>query len=176
LSLQLDALRRAGCERIFEDKINGAKDDRPGLQDAMSHLRSGDVLTVWKLDRLGRTVSGLIELAGQLRERGVDLAVLSGPFPVDTSSASGKFMFHMLRALSEMERDLIRERTLAGLAAARQRGRVGDRREVMGPKQIACAREMLERGVTIKEVAARLRVARGTVYRTLKLTDGYRQP
>jgi DNA invertase Pin-like site-specific DNA recombinase len=126
LELQLDALAKAGCDRIFEDQASGAKMARPGLDQALSHLREGDALVIWKLDRLGRTIRGLIELVGELRDRGIGFRSLTEGF--DTSTPGGRLIFHIFAALAEMERDLIRERTQAGLAAARARGRNGGRK------------------------------------------------
>jgi DNA invertase Pin-like site-specific DNA recombinase len=162
LDLQRDALAKAGAERVFEDEASGARDDRPGLADALSHVRKGDCLVVWRLDRLGRTMRGLIEFTAALRERGVDFrSVTEG---IDTTTPAGRFYFHILGALAEMERELIRERTNAGLAAARARGRKGGRRPKLSPKQVAHARKLLEdRSTTIKDVAASFGVNRATI-------------
>jgi DNA invertase Pin-like site-specific DNA recombinase len=175
LDLQRDALSRAGAERMFEDEASGARDDRPGLRDALSHLRSGDCLMVWRLDRLGRTMRGLIEFTESLRERGVEFrSVTEG---IDTTTPAGRFYFHILGALAQMERELIRERTNAGLAAARARGRKGGRKPKLGPKQIAHARRLLDdRDTTIKEVAASFGVDRATIYRALGLGAAHSAP
>src|SRR5215211_408377 len=166
LDLQTDALTKAGAERIFEDKASGARDDRPGLADALSHLRSGDCLIVWRLDRLGRTMRSLVAFVEDLRERGIDFrSVTEG---IDTTTPAGRFFFHVLAALAQMERELIRERTNAGLAAARARGRQGGRRPKLSAKQIAHARKLLEdSNTTIKDVAATFGVNRATIYRSL---------
>jgi DNA invertase Pin-like site-specific DNA recombinase len=170
LDLQRDALTKAGCDRIFEDKASGARDDRPGLVEALSHLREGDCLVVWKLDRLGRRTRALLDLIEELGKRGVGFRTIDGGQPIDTTTAQGKFIFTLLSALAEMERDLIRERTIAGLAASRARGRKGGRKPKMTDKQIACARQLLEdRAITIKDVALRMGVNRATIYRTLGL-------
>lgn len=123
LDLQPDALRQANCEKIFTDRPSGAKSERPGLSDALSLLRPGDALIVWRLDRLGRSLSDLVERVEQLRAR--DTGFVSLQEAIDTTSAAGKLIFHVFAALAELERELIRERTKAGLAAARVRGRVG---------------------------------------------------
>jgi DNA invertase Pin-like site-specific DNA recombinase len=164
LDLQRDALARAGAERVFEDKESGARDDRPGLKD----VRKGDCLVVWRLDRLGRSMRSLIGFVEDLRERGIDFRSITEG--IDTTTAAGRFFFHVLAALAQMERELIRERTNAGLAAARARGRKGGRKPKLNAKQIAHARKLLEdRTTTIKDVAASLGVNRATIYRTLGL-------
>jgi DNA invertase Pin-like site-specific DNA recombinase len=166
LELQLDALSKAGCDRTFEDHASGAKMARPGLEEALSHLRKGDVLVIWKLDRLGRTIRGLIELIGELRDRGIGFKSLTEGF--DTSTPGGRLIFHIFAALAEMERDLIRERTQAGLAAARARGRNGGRKPKLSGKKLAHARELLaNRDISVVEVAATLGVDRSTLYRAL---------
>jgi DNA invertase Pin-like site-specific DNA recombinase len=166
LDLQIDALTKAGAERIFEDKASGARDDRPGVAEALSHLRKGDCLIVWRLDRLGRNTRSLIDFAADLRERGVDFRSIKDG--IDTATVMGRFFFHMLAALAEMERELIKERTHAGLTAARARGRKGGRQPKLNAKQIAHARKLLEdRSTTIKDVAATFGVNRATIYRAL---------
>jgi DNA invertase Pin-like site-specific DNA recombinase len=168
LDLQRDALAKAGTERVFEDRASGARDDRPGLSDALSHVRKGDCLVVWRLDRLGRSMRSLIGFVEDLRERGIDFRSITEG--IDTTTAAGRFFFHVLAALAQMERELIRERTNAGLAAARARGRKGGRKPKLNAKQIAHARKLLEdRTTTIKDVAASLGVNRATIYRTLGL-------
>jgi DNA invertase Pin-like site-specific DNA recombinase len=170
LDLQRDALAKAGCEKVFEDKLSGARDNRPGLAAALSHLRSGDCLVVWKLDRLGRTLRGLIDMVADLQDRGVDFRTLTGTTQIDTGTAQGRFFFHVLAALAEMERDLIRERTMAGLAASRARGRKGGRKPKLSAAQIKTARRLLtDPHVTVSEVAASLKVNRSTIYRSLGL-------
>ena len=168
LDLQYDALTKAGCERIFDDKASGARDDRPGLADALSHCRPRDVLCVYKLDRLGRSLRSLIAFVGELQKRQVEFRSLSDA--IDTGTAAGRFFFHVMAALAEMERDLIRERTMAGLAAARARGRKGGRKPKLTAQQICHAHKLLaDPEVTIKEVAASLKVNRATIYRALGL-------
>jgi DNA invertase Pin-like site-specific DNA recombinase len=166
LDLQHDALARAGCERVFDDKASGARDDRPGLRDALSHCRQGDVLVVYKLDRLGRTMRGLVELVADLAQRKIEFRSLSDS--IDTTNTMGRFTFHLLGAIAEMERDLIRERTNAGLAAARARGRKGGRKAVLTPKKLDAARALLQdRNRSVGEVAKQLGVGRTTLYRAL---------
>jgi DNA invertase Pin-like site-specific DNA recombinase len=158
----------AGCERIFTDKVSGARDDRPGLAEALSHLRHGDCLVVWKLDRLGRTLRGLIDFVGKLGARGIDFRTVHGMTQIDTSTAQGRFFFHIMAALAEMERDMIRERTDAGLAAARARGRNGVRPQKVTKRQIDHARRLLADPVTtMTDVAASLKIDRSTLYRAL---------
>jgi DNA invertase Pin-like site-specific DNA recombinase len=167
LDLQRDALRAAGCELLFEDSgISGAKMARPGLDKALSHLRKDDVLVVWRLDRLGRTILGVIELVNGLRERGIQFRSLTEGF--DTTTASGRLLFHIIGALAEMEREIIRERTHAGLAAARARGRNGGRKRKVDTLRMLGAKAMLDGGkVSAAEVAAELKISRATLYRSL---------
>jgi DNA invertase Pin-like site-specific DNA recombinase len=166
LDLQRDALKEAGAERVFEEHASGARDDRPQLRAALDQLRQGDTLVVHKLDRLGRSLRSLIAFVEDLRQRGIGFKSLCDA--IDTSTPAGRFFFHLLAALAEMERDLIRERTQAGLSAARARGRKGGRKPKLTPQQIENARHMLEdRSITVTEVAARLKVNRSTIYRAL---------
>lgn len=163
LDLQLDALDKAGCERVFTDKASGVKAHRPGLTDALSHLRRGDVLVIWKLDRLGRSVKGLIDFVGQLTEHDVQFRSLTDG--IDTTTPPGRFFFHVMASLAQMERELIAERTKAGLDAARQRGRIGGRRRRMTPSKIESAKQLLGSGVPPREVAQNLGVSVPTLYR-----------
>jgi DNA invertase Pin-like site-specific DNA recombinase len=170
LDLQRDALTAAGCERIFEDKASGVRDDRPGLAEALSHLRRGDCLVIWRLDRLGRRMIALLSFVEELRRRGCDFRILNGSFPIDTTTASGRLLFHISAALAENERDMIRERTVAGLASARARGRKGGRPPKLSSKQVRTAKKMLaDPEMTIKEVAEAFGVNRATIYRSLGL-------
>ena len=170
LDLQRDALTAAGCERIFEDKASGVRDDRPGLTEALSHLRPGDCLVIWRLDRLGRRMIALLGFVEQLRQRNCDFRIVSGSCPIDTTTASGRLLFHISAALAENERDVIRERTIAGLASARARGRKGGRPRKLSSKQVRTARKMLaDPEMTIKEVAEAFGVNRATIYRSLGL-------
>ncbi|HZS62228.1 MAG TPA: recombinase family protein [Gemmatimonadaceae bacterium] len=168
-ALQLDALNAAGCERVFTDTASGTKgkDERPALAEALTFARPGDVLCVWRLDRLGRSVSHLIEMAAELRERDVELRSLTEQ--IDTSSATGKLIFHVLACLGEFEAGLIRERTLAGLAIARKEGRVGGRPRLMTPAKIAAALVMRDAGASsIEDICTALSVSRATLYRALR--------
>lgn len=163
LHLQRDALQKAGCEKIFEDKASGAVTSRPGLDDALSHLREGDCLVIWKLDRLGRTVKGLVDLVHDLERRGVQFQSITDR--IDTTSPGGRFFFHVMSGLAQMERELIAERTRAGLAAARARGRLGGRKRKMTDSKVASARNLLASGTPPAEVAKNLGVSVPTLYR-----------
>ena len=172
LDLQRDALQAAGCERIFEDTMSGSKADRPGLLEALSHLRDGDTLVVWRLDRLGRSLKDLITRAEDLHDKGVGLRSLHEN--IDTDSASGQLVFHIFGALAEFERTLIRERTKAGLSAARARGRLGGRRKRLDAKQREHAVELYKsRKHTAKEVCALMGICRATLYTYIEeFSDG----
>lgn len=165
LTPQLDALREAGCERIFSDKASGAKASRIGLADALSHVRTSDVLVVWKLDRLGRTMKGLVDLAADLEARSIGLRSLTDG--LDTAGTAGKLVFHIMAAMAEMERDLNRERTTAALIVARREGRVGGRKTVMTPKRLEAARALLVSGMSMREIAPAIGVSVPTLYRHL---------
>ena len=143
LDLQTDALNRAGCEKLFTDKAGGARAERPGLDQALAHLRKGDTLVVWKLDRLGRSIRHLIETVGQLQERKVGFRSLQES--IDTTTSGGKLVFHVFAALAEFERDIIRERTRAGLDAARARGKRGGRPRKLDAKKKTQARHAARR-------------------------------
>ena len=165
--LQKDALRDAGCERFCTDVANGAKAARPGLVEASDYLRAGDTLVVWKLDRLGRSLSHLIELVRGLQEDGIGFRALQEQ--MDTNSAGGKLVFHLFGALAEFERELIRERTAAGLKAARARGRVGGRRERMTEEQVRQASLLLANpGSDVAEICQTFKVHRTTLYRNVR--------
>ncbi len=164
LDLQRDALEKSGCEKIFTDTASGAKDDRAGLAAAMEFARAGDSLVVWKLNRLGRSLKHLIETVNQLNARGVGFASLQES--VDTATPGGKLVFHIFGALAEFERELIRERTTAGLAAARARGRQGGRPAKLSAKQVKLARQLFaDRSLSIKEICQTLSISRTTLYR-----------
>jgi DNA invertase Pin-like site-specific DNA recombinase len=165
LAPQLLALSEAGCEKVFSDKASGAKANRAGLTDALSHARAGDVLVVWKLDRLGRTMKGLVDLAADLAERKVGLRSITDG--IDTAGTAGKLVFHIMAAMAEMERDLVRERTTAALIVARREGRVGGRKTVMTPKRLEAARKLLATGMTAREIAPTIGVSVATLYRHL---------
>src|SRR5438552_14675493 len=151
LALQLDALRHAGCERIFTEKASAAKTSRLGLSEARSHLRPGDVLVVWKLDRLGRSVKGLVDLVSALAEEGVQFQSLTDG--IDTTTPHGRFFFHLIASLAQMERELIVERTKAGLEAARKRGRVVGRKRRMTSGKIASGEQLMRGGLAAREGA-----------------------
>jgi DNA invertase Pin-like site-specific DNA recombinase len=163
LDLQLDALNAAGVERIFSDKESGAKADRKGLAETLSHLRAGDVLTVWKLDRLGRNTIQLMMLLNQLHERGVEFKSLTEG--IDTTTAFGRFFFTMSAALSQLERDRLIERTKAGLKSAKARGRTGGRKPKLTSEQIEMAKGLLASGKAPRDVAKAFGVGRSTLYR-----------
>jgi DNA invertase Pin-like site-specific DNA recombinase len=166
-NLQLDALTEAGCYRVFVDTASGAIDARPELVAALDQLRPGDTLVVWKLDRLGRSLRHLIDVIGELQRR--DVGFRSMQESIDTTTPTGKLVFHMFGALAEFERDLIRERTAAGLAAARARGRLGGRPSAMTPEKLAVARQMYEsRKHTVEAIAKTVGVSRTSVYRHLR--------
>lgn len=168
--LQSDALRAAGCARIFTDHASGAKTSRPELDRALDQLRAGDTLVVWKLDRLGRSLPHLVETVKDLADRDVGFRSLQDP--VDTTTSGGRLVFHIFAALAEFERDLIRERTHAGLAAARARGRVGGRKRALTPAQVEMARELLaDRERDVASVAATFGVNRATLYRALRAAN-----
>lgn len=163
LDLQRDALRAAGCEVIFEDAASGAQRERPGLHEALSFVRPGDVLIVWRLDRLGRSLHHLIEIVNDLRARGIEFRSLNDN--IDTSSPAGKLVFHIFGALAEFERELIRERTRAGLRAARERGRLGGRPRALDAEQLEAARAMLATGQSMRRVARIFGVSERTIRR-----------
>jgi DNA invertase Pin-like site-specific DNA recombinase len=167
LDLQLDALKRAGCERVYEDKASGAKIAREGLQAALDTLRAGDTLVVWRLDRLGRTLKQLIDLITELHARDVGFKSLQEQ--LDTTSSTGTLIFHIFGALSEHERNVTRERTYAGLEAARARGRRGGRPKVLTAKQVALARSLYEsREHSIADICDTLHISRAALYKYLK--------
>lgn len=169
-ALQIDALKKAGCKKIFEEKASGAKADRPELARALAMARDGDVLVVWKLDRLGRSLSHLITTIRQLAEQGVGFRSITEN--LDTVSSGGKLVFHIFGALAEFERDLIRERTIAGLAAAKAEGRSGGRRRVMSTDDLKLARALMKDPEWTRDaVAAKLGVSHVTVWRELKRAE-----
>ena len=164
LDLQRDALEKADCGKIYQDVASGAKDERKGLADAIEFAREGDILTVWKLDRLGRSLKHLIETVNQLHEKGIGFASLQEN--IDTTTAGGKLIFHVFGALAEFERELIRERTNAGLTAARARGRTGGRPKKLTPEKIKIAQAMMnDRNIDIKTICKTLDISPNTLYR-----------
>lgn len=162
LELQHDALKKAGCKKLFDEKVSSVG-VRAGLDAALQFARDGDTLVVWKLDRLGRTVKGLIELTEDLQRRGIGFKSLTEA--IDTTTAQGRLFFHIIAAFAQMERDLIRERTQAGLTAARARGRTGGRKPVMTQTKKESAVRLLASGTSPAAVAATLGVSRSTLYR-----------
>jgi DNA invertase Pin-like site-specific DNA recombinase len=168
--LQHDDLTRAGAGRIYTEKISTRKSasDRPGLTAALDYLREGDTLVVWKLDRLGRSVKEVLIIADDLHERGVGVRILTGKLSGNyTPTGEGKFFFTMMAAFAELERDIIHERTMAGLAAARAQGRTGGRPTVMDADKLAAAQARRERGESPAQIARALGVSRASVYRHL---------
>lgn len=170
--LQLQRLNDAGCDRVIVEKASGAKSDRPELQRVLTDmLRQGDTLVIWKLDRLARSLKQLIQTAEDLKGRGIGLVSLTDA--IDTSSPGGMLVFHMLGAIAEFERALIRERTVAGLAEARRKGRRGGRPRLLSKKDATAARALLSDGtLSSKEIAARFGVSKATLYRHLA-TNGH---
>ncbi|MFG6532087.1 MULTISPECIES: recombinase family protein [unclassified Sulfitobacter] len=162
LAPQIDALKAAGCGEIFEDCVSGAKTDRLGLDQALDHLRSGDTLIVWKLDRLGRSMSHLIDTVRDLDQRGIGFKSLTEG--IDTTTSGGTLVFHLFGALAQFERDLIRERTRAGLSAAAARGRKGGRKAVVTAEKLKRAKMLIESGLTVREAAARIKVGKTALY------------
>ncbi|HHA1470857.1 TPA: recombinase family protein [Enterobacter kobei] len=162
-ALQRNALEYAGCELIFEDKMSGKTSDRPGLKKVLRTLSEGDTLVVWKLDKLGRSMRHLVSLIEDLRGRGINFRSLTDS--IDTSTPMGRFFFHVMGALAEMERELIVERTRAGLAAARAQGRIGGRRPKLTEEQWAQAGRLLEAGESRQRVALIFDVGMSTLYR-----------
>jgi DNA invertase Pin-like site-specific DNA recombinase len=171
LSLQLDALNEAGCGQIFEDRVSGAKSDRPGLHAALDYVREGDVLVVWRLDRLGRSLTHLIETVSALEERGIGFQSLQES--VDTTTSGGRLIFHIFGALAEFERNLIRERTQAGLRAARARGRKGGRPRALDEKREQLLHQLYaERKHTVKEICEIMGIAKSTLYSYVTKREG----
>ena len=169
LDLQHDALRAAGVEpgNIYDDRASGSRDDRPGLAACLKSLRDGDVLIVWKLDRLGRTLTHLVSTVQNLSDRGIGLRVLTGKgAQIDTTTPSGRMVFGIFATLAEFERDMIRERTMAGLAAARARGRKGGRKFALSKAQVRLAQAaMAQRDTSVSDLCKELGIERVTLYR-----------
>jgi DNA invertase Pin-like site-specific DNA recombinase len=168
LALQQDALQKAGCGKVFTDTISGAIQERNGLKQALDFVRDGDTLVVWKLDRLGRSLKHLIETVTHLHERGIGFKSLTEQ--IDTTTSGGKLIFHVFGALAEFERDLIRERTQAGLAAARARGKHGGRPALLDEKK----RKLLlalyaDKGNRLADILSALHISKSTLYRYVKV-------
>jgi DNA invertase Pin-like site-specific DNA recombinase len=174
-ALQQDALKAAGCYRIFTDTASGSLESRPELTKVLDQLRPGDTLVVWRLDRLGRSIRHLIDQLADLQERGIGFRSLQEA--IDTTSSGGRLVFHVFAALAEFERDLIRERTNAGLQAARARGRVGGRPPLLTKDKLRTARRMYEqKDMTVEKIGEVLGVSRTTVYRALRREPGPAAP
>jgi DNA invertase Pin-like site-specific DNA recombinase len=173
LELQLDELQKFGCEEIYREKISGKNSDRPELIKMTQHIRKGDVVVVWKLDRLGRSIRDLIDLVSAFREKGVEFVSLKDS--IDTSTATGRFTFNLFASLAEFEREIIRERTMAGLEAAKARGRKGGRKPGLTKQAIAKAKAvktLFDQGErTMDEIAKTLNIGRATAYRYLDLMN-----
>jgi DNA invertase Pin-like site-specific DNA recombinase len=167
--LQADALAEAGCSRIFEDKASGKNADRAGLLAALDYIREGDTLTVWKLDRLGRSTKDVLTIAEDLHARGIALRILTGTLAGSYSpKGEGKFFFTMMVAFAELERDMIVERTRAGLDAAKAQGRTGGRPTVIDADKLAAAKARRKNGESVTAIARALSVSRATLYRHLE--------
>lgn len=167
LDLQKDALSKIGCERIHEDHLSGAKDQRPGLQMAFDYARKGDTLVVWRLDRLSRSLKDLIEMVNLLDEKGIGLRSIHES--IDTSSSSGKLIFHFFGALAEFERNLIRERTQAGLQAARARGRNGGRPKSLNSDKMDLAIKLYdEKKHSVRQICKMMEISKPTLYKYIK--------
>ena len=170
LTMQVIALEEAGCEKIYEEVISGAKADRPILESLIKQLRPGDVLVIWKLDRLGRSLKNLVELVQKLIENNIGLCSLNDP--VDTTSSQGRLIFNIFASLAEFERDVIRERTQAGLSAARSRGRLGGRPKGLdkAAEATACAAETLykEKKLSVMDICKKLSISKSTLYKYLR--------
>lgn len=170
LSLQLDALKKAGCKEILDDKRSGATADRPGLNELLSTVRKGDVVVVWRLDRLGRSLQDLLKLASIFEKAGVGLTSLQEK--IDTTSSGGKLIFHFFGAMAEFEANLIRERTSAGLAAARERGRVGGRPKLLDAKQRKGLLKLHKSGEhSVTEICRMMNISRPTFYNYLEAAN-----
>src|SRR3954452_20047512 len=169
LNLQLDAFKEVGCTKIYTDTESGAKQERKGLDEAISYARNGDTLVVWRLDRLGRSLKHLIETVTALQARNIGFRSITEQ--IDTTTSGGKLIFHIFGALAEFERDIIRERTQAGLTAARERGRTGGRRRSLTGKQQAMAQALYaDKTNNIIEICRTLNISRATFYRYVKVT------
>src|SRR3954447_8032608 len=167
LDLQRDALTKAGCSKIFTDTASGAKSEREGLTEAITYVRAGDTLVVWKLDRLGRSLKDLIERITQLNDRKIGFRSITEN--IDTTTSGGKLIFHIFGALAEFERDIIRERTNAGLEAARSRGKKGGRPPALSPEKIKLARRLYaDKDTSVSEICTMLGISRHTLQRYVR--------
>ncbi|OKL35570.1 recombinase family protein [Domibacillus mangrovi] len=168
LDMQMDALTQHGCDKLFHDKMSGTKKQRPGLEEALTYARQGDTIVVWRLDRLGRNMQDLIQIVNSLNEQGIGFHSIQENLTMDRSNATGQLMFHLFAAFAEFERNLIQERSAAGRAAARARGRLGGRPEKFGSKDIEMMKALIESGTPIKDVAEKWGISRTTIYRYLE--------
>jgi DNA invertase Pin-like site-specific DNA recombinase len=172
LSLQQNALTKAGCNKIFTNTASGAKAERKGLEEALTYVRKGDTVVVWRLDRLGRSLPHLITTMTALEERGIGFKSLTEN--IDTTTSGGKLIFHIFGALAEFERNLIRERTQAGLLAARARGRIGGRPKALTPKQIRIAQSLYDDPKnSIPEICRTLKISKVTLYRYINPRESH---
>jgi DNA invertase Pin-like site-specific DNA recombinase len=169
LNLQRDALEKAGCIKIFTDTASGAKTERVGLDEALNYVRKGDILVVWRLDRLGRSLPHLITTMTDLEERGIGFQSLTEN--IDTTTSGGKLIFHIFGALAEFERNLIRERTQAGLTAARARGKRGGRPKALTVQKRSIAKELYDTGHPVMDICRTLKISRASLYRAIKSGD-----
>jgi len=166
LDMQRDALKRAKCSNVYGEQVSGKNADRPQLESCLKSLRKGDTLVVWRLDRLGRNLTDLVRLITELEQRSIHFESLTEK--IETSSPAGRLVFHVFAALAEFERNLIRERTVAGLTAARALGRKGGRPVKLSPKEVKTIRALLKTAdIPVAEIAARFGIARSTLYRTM---------
>jgi DNA invertase Pin-like site-specific DNA recombinase len=163
IDLQIDTLTAAGCEKIFTDTMSGSRNDRPGLTQALEFARSGDGICVWRLDRLGRSLPHLIQLMQDLDRRGIGFRSLTEA--IDTTTPGGRLTYNLFASLAEFERSILRERTRAGLQAARQRGRLGGRPRLLTGEKLDAAQRLLEAGTPVRDVATALAVSVPTIYR-----------
>lgn len=167
LNLQRDALNQAGCKQLFEDRLSGAKAERPGLQQALQYAREGDTLVVWRLDRLSRSLKNLIEMVALLEGKGIGLKSLQEA--IDTQTSGGKLIFHIFGALAEFERNLIRERTQAGLQAARVRGRKGGRPKALNKDKQALAVKLYdEKKHSVDKICQMMGISKPTLYKYIE--------
>ncbi|MCB9092710.1 MAG: recombinase family protein [Halobacteriovoraceae bacterium] len=175
LELQINALLSAGCQKelIFTDKVSGSKSERPGLEQCLEKLKIGDTLIVWRLDRLGRSMSHLVKLIEELRQEGISFkSICDGA--IDTTTASGELIFNIFSSLAQFERRLIQERTRAGLSVARARGKLGGRKPILSndPRVKTAKRMHEDKSIKIEEICKTLRISRPTLYRYLSLAKG----
>jgi DNA invertase Pin-like site-specific DNA recombinase len=173
LNLQQDALTKAGCSKLFTDTASGAQTERKGLEEALRYIRKGDTLAVWRLDRLGRSLPHLITTMTDLEER--DIGFKSLTENIDTTTSGGKLIFHIFGALAEFERNLIRERTQAGLAAARARGKKGGRPKALTGRKLTIAQDLYDKRHPIAEILQTLKISKATLYRSLKIEGRVQQ-